>query len=485
MAENETVFETELANRTLQGGRKQIFLKWIVIPGHDELYSNMLVSIIDITQRKLTEQALQIKHEALQMTLRYQELISDLAFSLNAMTTFKDNIEALLENIGFTLKVDSVILCRYDPENDNFSRIAGWTDTEFVNENIGERDKSCLDIPHISRRILGGKVFIQSDTARLEKETAEYFTTREISSFALIPVGQEKPMRGVLCLFNRNEKKWRFEDFKLFETLANLIANAWERQDLLEARLDAERKKAEADQIAERAARLASLGTLTAGISHEINQPLAALKMVSDGALYWLNKNDTVSIQEIKEELSEISGQASRIDNIVKHMRTLAKPDRDFNRESVNINDVVQKIFTLIGSQLAAHKIAVKRDLYKSLPNISTIPTLVEQIGINLVMNAMQALDGMDNENKNITIKSGMRDGNCALEFLDNGPGIPPEHINRIFDPFFTTKIGSEGMGLGLSIVQNFVSALGGLISVKNRQGGGAHFTILLPVEVE
>ncbi len=476
-------FEIETVNWTLKREKKYVYLKGIVIPGHEEQYSGILVSVIDITHRRLAEQALQIKHDVLQTTLKYQELVSNLALNLNAVTTFKDNIESLLQNIGFTLNANAVVLCQYESRGDVFRRIAGWQDDRLNLGNTHESGGPFLKMPHIAKKIINGKIFIQSDILRIGKEAEDYFRSREINSFAIIPVGQERNFLGALCLFNKEQKKWRFEDYKLFETLASLIEHAWERQNLLEARLDAERKKAEADQLAERAARLASLGTLTAGISHEINQPLAALKMVSDGALYWLKKNDTLSVQDITEDLSEISLQASRIDNIIKHMRTLTKPEQTMTRETVRLNEIIERIFALIGAQLASHKITVDRELDTSLPAIETIPTLLEQIGINLVINAMQALDASGEREKIITVKTGMADNCCILEIMDNGPGIPPENMNRVFDPFFTTKIGSEGMGLGLSIVQNFVSVLGGLISVKNRDGGGAHFTVSLPIQ--
>jgi C4-dicarboxylate-specific signal transduction histidine kinase len=104
---------------------------------------------------------------------------------------------------------------------------------------------------------------------------------------------------------------------------------------------------------------------------------------------------------------------------------------------------------------------------------------------INLLVNAVDALSSFTRTDKAILVITGSRDNSCFLEVLDNGPGIPESFLNNIFDPFFTTKIGSEGMGLGLSICHNIVSGFGGTITASNRPEGGARFAVTIPVASE
>jgi two-component system C4-dicarboxylate transport sensor histidine kinase DctB len=105
----------------------------------------------------------------------------------------------------------------------------------------------------------------------------------------------------------------------------------------------------------------------------------------------------------------------------------------------------------------------------------------MEQVIINLAINAMNALDEFKLEDKNITVITDVEKGKCKIEMLDNGPGIPEENLEKIFYPFFTTKTSREGMGFGLSIAQNIINEMGGTISAYNRKTGGARFVILLP----
>jgi len=240
-----------------------------------------------------------------------------------------------------------------------------------------------------------------------------------------------------------------------------------------------ERKKAEeAVQIAERSSRLASLGMLAAGIAHEINQPLTALKLRDDGMLYWSEKDSEFFKKDLIKGLEDISDQSERIENIVKHMRELAHQEKIIKLFPVDINEVIKRALTLIDKQLSVHNVKIEYNFNENVPKIMGHSTLLEQIIINLVMNAMYVLDKSEQKGKKISIITGTDETGCYIEVADNGPGIPEEYVDRIFDPFFTTKAVGEGMGLGLSIIQNIVTGLGGMIKAGNRTDRGAVFTI-------
>jgi PAS domain S-box-containing protein len=245
----------------------------------------------------------------------------------------------------------------------------------------------------------------------------------------------------------------------------------------------AEKERSEALRMADQASRLASLGTLAAGIAHEINQPLNAIKVTSDSFLFWEKKNKIFERDRIKQDFTLVSEQADKIDDIIQHMRGLIYQEKKLT--STDLNSVIQKALSFVGKQLKSHGIGLQLKLDKSLPLVKCQPTLMEQVTINLVVNAMHALGEYKSADKQVVLSTRHEDENCILDVLDNGPGIPPENLDKIFDPFFTTKTGGVGLGFGLSIVFNIIKGFGGTISVKNRDEGGAHFTVLIPAITE
>lgn len=244
--------------------------------------------------------------------------------------------------------------------------------------------------------------------------------------------------------------------------------------------LSERKKKEEALQLADRASRLASLGTLAAGISHEINQPLTALKIKVDSLLYWGEEDPELMKKNLEQNLQFISQEADKIDGIIKHMRSLAQIDHIPPPERIDINRVIKNILSLIGQQLQSHRINVILSLHEPSLFILAHETPIEQVLINLTINAMYALDTLEKEDKTITLSTRKDDDLCIIEVEDNGPGISEENITRIFDPFFTTRIGKESMGLGLAIVQNILGSIGAVITAENVKTGGALFRITL-----
>ncbi len=247
-------------------------------------------------------------------------------------------------------------------------------------------------------------------------------------------------------------------------------------------RKKAEQRHAEAVKMAERSSRLASVGTLAAGISHEINQPLTALKVKVDSMLYWKEMNIAVAPDDLDNDLRFISQQIERIDDIVKHMRVLARKEIGREPDDIDLNGVIRHVTPLIRQQISAHGIKLNQALDNDLPPIRGYRTLLQQVVVNLLVNAVHALDESRRAEKTIRISTSRHLDFCHLEVSDNGVGIPDECLNQVFDPFFSTKIGSEGMGLGLSICHNIITEMGGTIIVENNPEGGARFLVAIPL---
>ena len=213
------------------------------------------------------------------------------------------------------------------------------------------------------------------------------------------------------------------------------------------------------------------MGTLSAGVAHELNQPVAIVRGLSQQ----LRRDPDLS-PEVQEDLALIEGQTSRMMKIIKHLRTFCRTG-GYEPVQVDINQVIYDCFILIDAQLKSHDITVELDLCKEAPSVMGDANELEQVFINLLTNARDALESR--QDARLTIRSRTEQGQCLIEFSDNGPGIPAKIADHIFDPFFTTKEAGKGTGLGLSISHGIIEKHQGSITTRNE--GGAVFLITLP----
>ena len=222
--------------------------------------------------------------------------------------------------------------------------------------------------------------------------------------------------------------------------------------------------------------KLASIGEITAGVAHEINNPVAVIQGNVDVVRLTLGEQ----AEPVKTELDLIDRQIMRIGGIVGKLLQFARPS-DYGKfeEYVNLRDVTQDSLGLVDHVYASKDIDVKLE-FSDVPDVKIDPSELQQVIINLIINAVQAMDGKGI----LTIQSHLleRDGKngVCLTFHDSGPGISKDTINTIFDPFFTTK-RAKGTGLGLSISQTIIQTAGGIITADNHPEGGALMSIWLP----
>ena len=222
--------------------------------------------------------------------------------------------------------------------------------------------------------------------------------------------------------------------------------------------------------------KLASIGEITAGVAHEINNPVAVIQGNVDVVRLTLGEQ----AEPVKTELDLIDRQIMRIGGIVGKLLQFARPS-DYGKfeEYVNLRDVTQDSLGLVDHVYASNDIDVKLE-FTNVPDVKINPSELQQVIINLIINAVQAMDGKGI----LTIQSHVleRDGKngVCLAFYDSGPGISEDTINTIFDPFFTTK-RAKGTGLGLSISQTIIQTAGGIITADNHPKGGALMSIWLP----
>jgi len=233
---------------------------------------------------------------------------------------------------------------------------------------------------------------------------------------------------------------------------------------------NSERKKLQKklDQVE----RLASLSTLVAGVAHEINQPLQVLKVTADGMVYSHEQGKAFEADKVAEKCRRISRQVDRISNIVNRLRDFVARSHSERTGAVDLNDVRQNAVELLRERMKVHNIRLREQLSAERPTIWGNSARLEEIFINLLVNAIQAMDLIDAENKEIVITTTCQNEKVLLEISNNGPAIPEDIVNTVFTPFFTTKINQENMGLGLSIVHSIVTDHRGKISVANQEAG-------------
>jgi C4-dicarboxylate-specific signal transduction histidine kinase len=229
------------------------------------------------------------------------------------------------------------------------------------------------------------------------------------------------------------------------------------------------------------AAKLATLGELATGVAHELNNPLNNIGLFIGNVIDSLDlgrADDASTLRQLKHAMQQVQ----KATEIITHLRTFGRA-APVTHEPTRVNDVIDQSLTLMREQLKLRSIEVILDLEPSNPTVTANPIRLEQVFMNLLTNARDAL--AESSKKLIRIRSRIESGSVVLAFEDSGPGVAPELEHRIFDPFFTTKEVGAGTGLGLSITYGIVKDHEGSIRLDNRPGEGATFVIGLPLARE
>jgi len=227
------------------------------------------------------------------------------------------------------------------------------------------------------------------------------------------------------------------------------------------------------------ASKMSTLGEMASGIAHELNQPLNVIRMGATFLSKMLKKGQKIKDEELKTVTEEVVGQVDRASAIINHMR-------DFSRIGVrttelDVNVPIRNIFGILGQQFKVRNIEIDLDLNDNLPHIMADSNKLEQVLLNLIVNARQAIEEKDKPGGKVTIKSFSDRGQSAISVSDTGNGIPEHILDKIFEPFFTTKEVGVGTGLGLSISYGIVKDYGGTIDVKTDVGVGTTFLLKFP----
>jgi len=228
------------------------------------------------------------------------------------------------------------------------------------------------------------------------------------------------------------------------------------------------------------AGRVATLGELSASIAHEVNQPLAAIITNGEAALRWLARAEP-DLGEARDALKRVIQDGERASEVIRRIRALTRKNEQ-NSTVLDLNIVIDESIALVEREIAGHGVTLSLDLDRALPPVQADRIQLQQVLINLLLNALQAMDAVAPETRRLALRSfADESGNVCLAVVDSGPGFDPETAGKLFNAFFTTK--GSGMGMGLSICRSIVEAGGGRIWATRNAGAGATFHVLLPVQ--
>jgi PAS domain S-box-containing protein len=228
--------------------------------------------------------------------------------------------------------------------------------------------------------------------------------------------------------------------------------------------------------------RVTMLGELTASISHEVNQPLAAVIANAEACLRWLDRG-APDLQAARSSVRWIIDDGNRASEVIRRVRALANKSA-IERSALDLNDVVREAIALVQRELFSHQVSLRMELTPALPMIVGDRVQLQQVIINLVMNGMEAMQTVTDRPRELVIRSGQEETHQVfVSVTDCGVGISADHADRLFNAFFTTK--SSGMGMGLSICRSIVEDHGGRLSFSGSNGTGATFQFVLPLHRE
>ena len=254
-------------------------------------------------------------------------------------------------------------------------------------------------------------------------------------------------------------------------------ANEELQQEITE-RKQAETERREYENKTQLSSRLASIGQMSAGVAHEINNPLTGVIGFAD---LLMTRKDLPD--DVRSDLEVIRNGSQRISDIVRRLLTFARQDKA-ERDYVNINEILETTLRLRAYELETGNVKLKTLLDPDLPNTMAAGGQLQQVFLNLIINAegeMRQAHGKGN----LLIKAETVSDTIRISFKDDGPGIAEEHIDRIFEPFFTTKKPGQGTGLGLSVCYGIITDHNGRIYAESEKGKGATFIVELPIVSE
>lgn len=418
----------------------------------------------DITERKETE-----------------SILVDVARGVSAETG-DAFFHSLVEHLGRLLRADHVFIGEVADEPGRIRTTAVFSDGQIV----GNIEYDLLGTPCAC--VIGGQI------EAYERDVQGLFPDDQLA----VDLGVEgyvgaplydtagEPI-GILAVCYRTAVPDVERVKSLLQIFAIRVSGEIERVRSEAARASAERELTEQRALSMRSDRLRSLGEMSAGIAHELNQPLVGVRGLAEHLKIAVDRGWDLPPDKIKDRATRIIDQADRMTHIIEHIRVFSREAGRPEHSPVKINEVVTAATSLLGVQFRTHGFVLEESLAEDLPLVSANPFSLEEVLLNLIGNARDATEsaaipGALMSERPITVSTLAEDGHVLVTVSDHGCGIPEEVVSKVFDPFFTTKDPDKGTGLGLSISKSIIDEVGGELEITSTPGEGTTCTIRLPV---
>lgn len=461
------VWRGEIEHRAKDGTPYWVATTIVPIPDKLGKPCQFLAIGSDITEQKRAE-------AELAENLRLQRVLADLSSRFVAVQP--EDVDAAIKEtqrlIVETLGLDRSILWQAFEQGTEtlpmqFLRNVGWAPSPSLYFSEASLPWSCA-------RVMRGEVTSFSSLNELPTEAArdaETFRIHGTKSKVIVPLVMNNRVFGALAFATVGaERKWREDEIIELKLAAQIIGNAVGRQ---RAELREEQLRSELAH----AMRVTTLGELIAALAHELNQPLAAILSNAQAARRFLADGE-INPAELTAILDDMVRDDKRAGNVIHNLRAMISK-RPAVREVCCLNELVHEMIELMRSEMMEAKIEVRLSLGSDLPLVEAVRVELQQVLVNLLLNAAHAMEGTPRESRIIEVETRAEAKGVMVLVRDRGRGIVPAQLAAIFEPFFSTK--ASGLGMGLSICRRIIENHAGHIEAGNHDDGGAIFSFVLP----
>jgi C4-dicarboxylate-specific signal transduction histidine kinase len=307
--------------------------------------------------------------------------------------------------------------------------------------------------------------------------THQFAIARRNKGWEVVETSELKRAKAEILRLNNDLER------RVVERTSQLMAANEELRHQMAERQRAEEALLTAQAELAHVTRVTAMGELAASIAHEVTQPLTGIVTNGNACLHWLDSTPP-NVQKARGTVERIIRDSKRASEVIHDIRTLVR-NTPPHQEQVDLNDLIYRTLTLASGEMMRNQVELETELAVDLPNVLGDRVQLQQVLLNLIMNAIEAMSSIAGRARVLTIQSERREAptSVAIAVQDSGVGLDPQKSGRLFDAFFTTK--PDGMGMGLSICRTIISAHGGHLSSANKADYGATFEFTLPAHVD
>lgn len=400
-------------------------------------------------------------HQSLDF-VRFYEIFREITRLVHSSTSVNEVLELVVWKVSETFEAKGALVRILDLGSEEFTlRVAHGLSEAYLSKGPVLSNKLILELCRQNQIIIIDDI-LNDSRIQYPREAWD----EGIRMMVAVPLTMREDIIGIIRIVFAERRTFSPEELDFLTTIARQCACAIEKARLFEE------QQSRYDQLALHTEKLSALGRMAAGIAHEINNPLSGILLFSSNL-----RKKVPEEGPLREGLDIIIQETIRCRTIIQDLLEFAR-DREPRKGRANVNDIMEKALGLLENEFRLHHISIRKELSRDLPPTMVDVNQIQQVFINLLLNAVEAIQ----ESGIITIQTGLDDDRRSIkvEIKDTGCGIPPENLQKVFEPFFSTK--TKGTGLGLAVSYGIVHNHQGDIQVFSRPGEGASFVVQLPL---